>query len=256
MKKITFALVTLLLSTSCTAQKTELNSEPWLLELSTSDIGTVRTVMYFDFEDSTYTAYTRKNADRTILGFWTSSLGRIFTKDFKNGSLLHIVKGKHHIQNDSTVLSGIFTSAMGNYYFNGTIINNELKARLTNKSKELRGTIKGHSNVPELPLDNYKTIYKEAFSLTSKRIFDRTILESKEWNKFDRKMQSVSSEVQDDLEIVFAFFYYGGKLPFSHFALMKIPESDTTDINTNYTPLHMGIHEIISIPLCKLLTNL
>ena len=32
--------------------------------------------------------------------------------------------------------------------------------------------------------------------------------------------------MQDDLEMVFAFFYYAGKLPFSHFALMRLPPEE------------------------------
>ena len=218
------------------AQETKTDTQQWLLELTTNDIGTVRTIMRFEFQDSAFSAHTRENADRMTLGFWTSSLGRVFTDDFKKGSLLRIVAGKYSVRNDSTILSGIFTSAMGNYYFNGVIVGEKMTANLTNRNNALRGTISGTSNVPELPLENYPAIFNEAADLTAEKIFDPQIVNGKDWKKFSRRMEKVSFDVQDDLEMVFAFFYYSGKLPFSHFALMKIHAPEKDDTSFEYKP--------------------
>lgn len=234
--KFLFIAIISLNTISSSAQTTNSDSKQWLLELTTNDIGTVRTVMTFEFQDSTFNAYTRKNADRMILGFWTSSLGRLFTNDFKNGSLLHIVKGKRSIHNDSIVLFGIFASAIGNYYFNGTIVDGKIRAFLTNKNNEIRGTINGSSNVPELPLENYSAIFNQAVDITAHKIFDPQILDHRKWKKFNKKMEKVSSKVMDDLEMIFAFFYYGGQLPFSHFALMKIPKPELSSSSSEYEP--------------------
>jgi C-terminal processing protease CtpA/Prc len=48
-------------------------------------------------------------------------------------------------------------------------------------------------------------------------------------------MTKVSAKVQDDMEMVFAFFYYSGKSPISHFMLFKSPEqeNDTTISDNN-----------------------
>src|SRR5436190_21080308 len=127
MNKIIFSALLLVLFTGAQDCKTNPGKQnpcegKWYVELNSNDVGLVRTFMNFEFEDSTFIAFTRKNADRDILGYWTSSLGRLFTKDFKNGSLLNVTHGKARSQGDTMILSGILQSAMGNYYFNGKMI--------------------------------------------------------------------------------------------------------------------------------------
>jgi hypothetical protein len=205
-------------------------SEQWTIELTSSDLGVVRTILQFDFQDSTFSAQSLTNADQRVLGYPTSRLGRIFTDDFKNGALLHIVNGHHYTVKDSLILKGIFKSAIGNRYFNGVIVNNRLWAELTDKSGRNTATIVGFSKLPELPFEDYSSIYDSAVGVVKSKIYDPSILSSKEWKKFDNKMTKVSTRVRDDVEFVFAFFYYSGKLPFSHFYMFKLPpDSDTSE---------------------------
>ena len=78
----------------------------WLLQLSSNDVGTVRMVMRFNATDSTFSAATRPNADRDILGSWKSFLARTFTSDFKNGCLMRVGNGKITNRTDSLFLRG------------------------------------------------------------------------------------------------------------------------------------------------------
>lgn len=221
-----FALFTFLLLsiTSCSAQPTIKNEQlegKWFINFAHKDIGQARTFIEFNTNSNTFTAHSRKNADKDILGSWTSLLGRTFTKSLKNGSLLNIEKGIYEVKKDTLHLAGILVTPMGNFNLEGHIVNNELYATLRNNSRGHLGTISGNRNIPNIPLENYQQLFEKAVSLTEEKIFNKEILQSKEWEVFTKKMRKSVPRLQDDLEMVFTFFYRAEKLPFSHFALMK-----------------------------------
>lgn len=219
----------------------------WLMELNSIDIGTVRLVMDFNALDSTFEARTRKGADREILGFWTSSLGRLLTKNFKNGSLLRIVHGKIRQAQDTLFLTGIFTSPIGNYYFNGAVTDQVMTARLTDAIGGNRGTMAATRKTPSIPLEDYGLLFRHAVNTAEAKMYDPDISESRKWKKFTRKMASTTNEVEDDLEMVFAFFHHSRKLPFSHFSLLKFPENTepTAEIDNPQVSLKELPHETV-----------
>lgn len=209
--------------TSCSAQ-TKNNEQlegKWYINFVHKDIGQARTVIEFNTDSNSFTAHSRKSADKDILGSWTSFLGRTFTKSLKSGSLLNIEKGIYEVKNDTLHLAGILVTPMGNFNLEGHIVNNELYTTLRNKSRGHLGTISGNRNIPNLPLENYKQLFENAVSHTETKIFNKEILQSKEWKTFTKEMRISVPKLQDDLEMVFAFFYRTEKLPFSHFALLK-----------------------------------
>jgi hypothetical protein len=206
-------------------------SGQWLLEINSNDIGQAKTFMAFEADSAQFLAYTRKGVDREIMGFATSTLARWFTNSFEGGSLLRIVNGKIRYSGDSTILSGIFTSSIGNYYFNGFILKGQLNARLTDGKSNPRGTIRGSKNTDADPLEDYPTITAKALEIAKQKLYSPDIAESNTWRKFESKMTESVRKAHDDLELIFPFFYYGRKLGFSHFALMKIAD-DTTASQT------------------------
>ncbi len=218
------AFISLLSFASCSAQSSIKNEQlqgKWYVNFVHRDIGQARTIIEFNTNSNNFTAHSRKNADKDILGNWTSFLARIFTNSLKNGSLLNIEKGIYEVKNDTLHLAGILVTPMGNFNLEGHIVNNKLYATLRNKSRGYLGTISGNRNIPNLPLENYKQLFENAVSLTETKIFNKEILQSKEWKAFTNEMRVSVPKLQDDLEMVFAFFYRAEKLPFSHFALMK-----------------------------------
>jgi hypothetical protein len=198
----------------------------WLLELKHNDIGTVRTIMQFNIGPQAFEAHTREHADKKILGGWTAFLGRTFTKNFKHGSLLRIINGKTSAAGDTLKLDGIFTSPIGNYYFRGFTIGNVMEARLLDGSLQQVGTMKGNPYPAGQPLEDYAALTEKALALTAEKIYNRQVLLGSDYKKFTKRIEKVSLKVQDDLEMVFAFFYYAGKLPVTHYALMKIPAAE------------------------------
>lgn len=226
----------LLISSIGSAQNTKLQGS-WLIELQHKDIGMARMLMRVDTAGSTFTAYTRRHADKALLGGFTALLGRMFTKNFKQGVLLRVVNGKTRMENDTLKLSGIFTSPMGNYYFDGHIEGDSLIAVLSNKARNKIGLMRGTQKSLPAPLENYPALFEKALALTTEKIYSKDLLEERSWKKFVRKGKKVSARVQDDLEMVFAFFYYAGKLPVSHYALMKLPpqeKSSGAQVNEKY----------------------
>lgn len=210
--------------TSCSAQSTIKNGQlegKWYVNFMHKDIGEARTIIEFTTHSNTFTAQSRKNADKDILGSWTSFLGRTFTKSLKNGSLLNIEEGIYEVKGDTLHLAGILVTPMGSFNLVGHVVNKELYATLRNKRRGHLGEISGNRNIPNVPLENYKQLFENAVSLTESKIFNKEILHSKEWKLFTKEMRKTVPKLQDDLEMVFAFFYRAEKLPFSHFALMK-----------------------------------
>jgi len=202
----------------------------WLVKLNSDDIGTVNTVIEFETDESSFKAWTRKGADRDILGFWKSTFARIFTDDFKNGSLIRLTDGTISKNEDTLALSGIFRSAIGSYYFNGQIFDGQLTATLENSKKETKGTITGKKN-PEIsyPIDNYPEIISEALDTIKSRIYNRAELETEEWNDFEKSVVNKSKKFKDDVELVFAFYHFASKLPFSHFNLIRVEKATTQE---------------------------
>jgi hypothetical protein len=217
---IAFAVI-ILTAQGCHTQNTK-NSAfngKWAITFNTSDIGQVRSVMIFEFEDSTFVAYTRKGADRNILGFWKSTLGRLFTNNFKHGALINITNGKVKSRADTLLLSGIFRSAMGSYYFKGTLCRGALNVNLTDSKKEIKGTLDGSRVIPAM--SDYPGLIAKALAITKSNIYNKSVLNTPAWASFEKDITRVAAGMQDDIEMEFAFFYYAAKLPFSHYALLR-----------------------------------
>ena len=183
--------------------------------------------MNFEISGDSFTAYSRKNASKDILGAGISSLARALSKNFKNGILLRIIEGTSKIEHDTLKLFGTLASAIGELgHFNGYIIENELHATITNKTGEQIGMMKGTKSTFTSPLEDYSDLFKASVRLTEDKIFNKNVLQTKKWKKFEKKMTKVSAKVQDDIEMLFAFLYYANKSPISHYLLFKSPEQE------------------------------
>ncbi len=229
MKFISISVLFLFLAITGEKDRAALNSYPevdgyWNVQLRSNDIGTVNTILEFETSsDGSFKGWTRKSADRDILGFWKSTLARIFTSDFKNGSLIRITDGTIESNEDALILSGIFRSAMGNYYFNGEIIDNQMQVELKDGNFSKTGALFGEKvENRNFPLNDYQSIVSKAIDETKKRIYNREVLETRDWESFEKDLTGKAGKFQDDIDLVFAFFYFARELPFSHYALTRM----------------------------------
>lgn len=227
MKKMLVLAFTIICLSSAKGQiNPETLEGQWFVRFNSKDIGTVHTLMSFEAETGTFHAYSRRNADRDILGWWASTLARTFTDNFKNGSLLRIEDGISQQEGDTLFLAAIFKSALGDYYFNGFRFRDTIHAKLRNGAKEKRGSIIAWRSDTELPLEDYPRIFEAELDTVRSHIYDAAIVETADWKKFEQDMRAASAEATDDIEMVFAHYYFAGKLPVSHFFLTK--ESDVS----------------------------
>lgn len=220
-----FWMLTLSCFVPCAAQNRTLEGK-WLVHLSHTDIGLARTILQFQVKDSSFTAHTRKNADRDILGGWTSFLGRAFTKGMKNGSLVRIENGILLEQGDTLHLAGILVTPMGRFNIEGFVSNDRLTAGIKSKTRGRLGELTGIREIPRLPMEDYAALFDISAGFTEQKIYNRRVLQTKEWNNFVNDMRQITPKLQDDLEMIVAFFYKARKLPFSHFALMKFQQTE------------------------------
>ena len=197
-------------------------SGSWLITLTSNDVGVVNMPIRLKAKGTSFEAWSRRNADRPVLGFWKSTLARAFTKSFKKGSLIRVTNGTTTRRGDTTFLSGIFRSAMGSYYFEGYASGDQLRAQLKNSKKTIVGSMTGKKfSQVQSPLEDYPAIVADALSTAKDKIYNRRETETESWKTFEKKITRKSKKFKDDLDLVFAFFYYSSKLPFSHFALTR-----------------------------------
>ncbi len=207
------------------------STEKYLLVFTHKDIGQANMVLEINIKDSTFEAYTRQNADVDILGSFKAKIARKMT-NFKEGSLLRIDKGIVKYKKDSLLLSGVFISSIGNYYFNGHIVNKILEAKLRVKNGSMAGSLSGSVLNKSLPLENYPEIVEKAINISNQKFYNKSITENSSWKSLEEGLREVSPKVQDDLEMIFAFYYFSDKLKTSHFALLKTV-AEPNKIKTN-----------------------
>jgi hypothetical protein len=213
---------------TCSAQNNASNTNldgEWYISLHTKAIGSANFLMNFEVKENTFTALSRKNADKNILGYKTAVLGRLFTQNFKKGSLLRIENGNFERSNNTLHIKGELISTLGKFKVNGTVENDQLQSVLTNSMGQEIGWMQGNRNIPNSPLNNYKRLLNEVFLTTEKNIYNRAILKNKAWRRFKSKMNSSVTKFEDDLDMIFSFYYHSRELPFSHFTLSKTLDS-------------------------------
>lgn len=215
----------------------------WFVEFTHKDIGKARTIIQFNPGDSTFSAHTRKNADKDIIGVWKSLLAKTFTDNFKNGSLLTIDRGKYRAVSDTVFLAGILSSPIGKYNVIGFVVSDQMHLEIRTKSTRNIGSIIGSKELPSLPMEKYDEVFEKAATLTNEKIYNPKVLSSKDWKRFSKDMKKITPTLQDDLEMIFAFYYKSRKLPFSHYALMKPLKTSLKDTDKNGKTAHLLLEE-------------
>ncbi len=117
----------------------------------------------------------------------------------------------------------------GNYYnlfikkkCKGFIHNDSLRITLINKNNSTI-QLKGYKVEQETPFRNYQKVLHKIFQITEENIYNPEILKLKEWENFKKKLNNISSNINDDLEFQIAFGAYARQLPFSHYYFYKSP---------------------------------
>lgn len=209
----------------------------YLVNLSLPDIGVVTTTLEFETEGNTFKSYSRKDADKLLLGNVKAPLVRKMS-NFKNGSLIRVEKGEFTKALDTIKLKGVLVSSMGNYNFIGYILNDSIDINLSKRNLVTYGRVVGNRKDVKLPLKDYPKLFANAMEITKEKIYRKSLLDESKWKNFVSSMNDILPEIQDDLEMVSTFYYFSEKLNTSHFAFLKSIENNSEIIEKRkYTTL-------------------
>ncbi len=228
MKKL-FIYLNILFSFVINAQNSKIDGK-WLVDFTHPDIGVVKTILEFETKEKTFYAFSRKDADKLLLGKLKAPMIRGMS-NFKNGSLIRVEKGEFTEVIDTIKLKGIIVTSMGNYNFIGTIYNDKLNVNISKSNLKTFGTIIGTRAKITLPLEDYGKLFNKAIEISKEKIYKKSLFDEKKWKNFISNMNEILPEIQDDLEMVSAFYYFGNKLETSHFALLKSENNENEALN-------------------------
>ncbi len=216
------------LSTGCSASTSRtLQPSPddplsgqWLMEINSNDIGYVRTVMTIERSGERFEGESRRGAANDILGWWELLMAKLFTDYFEHGAILHLKNGRMVPAPHGFNLEATLISALGPLKLQGTLDSGKLSGVLTRKGS-IQGRFIGVRTTPTLPLDNYPAIVERALLLTEEKIYNKRVVQEKQWSSFKADLLELATQSQDDLDLIFGFFHYGDDLPFSHYNLYR-----------------------------------
>ena len=162
------------------------------------------------------------NADVRIMG-GKARLGRLLGKSPKKGIIITI---KGIVENDS-IFGDTKIPMFGKLKFKGIVKNELLSGEFINNDSISIGTISGiHSTEDRI---NYDYLYPKVVKTIQENIYSKEVLKTKEWKKFNEKIQDLFSKSHDDIELFLGFNILAQQLPFSHLNLYITEENAEYD---------------------------
>lgn len=227
-KLITGILLLFLWSNTLYAKQYSSNVPPdeqWVCQITfANNMGPFDVILYFTFEDSTrFTAHSSPNADKRIFGSMKATLGRWMKKSPKKGIFMSVT--------DGTIIKGQGTDSLLGIIHIPMIGSMDLKAVKTNDTimgvlcdeAEVLGSLNGTKS-PKGFRQDYQKINERIIDTLAANIYNPDLLQTKQWKRFDKKLDKVSRRAVDDLEYFFGFGLHSQKLPFSHLNLFLFAE--------------------------------
>lgn len=210
-------------------------SGKWMMEADITDLGKIHILLDFEQKsDTSFYASSRPEALKNIIG----GIKYLFAKrqlKFKNGALVHIYSGR--INGDS--LRGVITTPMTNLYFAARLEDGQMNGALfgTDKSEHYYNFTAKRAEQNCLDYD-YGALVVDIKSTFREHIYDPRLMQKRRWRKFFRKLDALSSNICDDIEMLTYFSFSAGNLKMSHINLLKTnPWEDLKTADTaQYSP--------------------
>lgn len=164
-----------------------------------------------------FTITSPKNADIRIMG-GKARLGRILGKSPKKGTMITI-KGN---QKKDSLFGNTNIPMFGKLKFKGIVNNGILSGELLDNDGTSAGKL--HGVISTENKINYAPLYPKLIKTIQDNIYSKDVLQTKEWKKFERKIENLCNEAHDDVELYFGFNMLAQKLPFTHLTLLITQE--------------------------------
>lgn len=160
-----------------------------------------------------FTITSPKNADVRMFGWTKAKLARLIGKSPKKGIIIAI-NGKQKLD---SLFGETKIPLFGELKFKGVVKNGELSGEFIDTNSESLGSLHG-VNSDESSFD-YKTHYTLLLKTVHDNIYSKSVLQTKDWNKFQIKNKKLFSTARDDIEVFLGFNMLAQKLPFTHMFL-------------------------------------
>ncbi|MBL7951240.1 MAG: hypothetical protein JNM62_05925 [Flavobacteriales bacterium] len=224
----------LLLSLFALPQSDIPQNERWQCQLMFgTEFGPVDTYLDLAWSDAAhFTAKSPKNADKRVFGTMKSKLARMMKKLPKKGKLLTVTDGTIQQANGTdSVFATLSMPMLGNSDIKGVMLDGRINGGLF-KNGERTGSI----TITKSGLfqrTDYPGLYGAMRSTIEKNIYDQSLLQTKEWFTFDKKITKIAKHVKDDVEFFFGFSVLSQGLPFSHLNLLLMEETPSLVADPN-----------------------
>jgi hypothetical protein len=175
-----------------------------------------------------FTITSPNNADVRIMG-GKAKLGRITGKSPKKGIIVKINAN----QKGDSLYGETKIPMFGKLKFKGVIKNEVLIGEFFSKDETSIGTLH-RINSTEDRID-YSYLYPLMLKTIQDNIYSKDALKTKEWKKFQKKIEKLCNNAHDDIELFLGFNILVQKLPFTHLSLFitedKIDLDETKSSN-------------------------
>lgn len=197
----------------------------WNVTLRHLELGEMRTSLDFRFSnDSDFKASSHQKAVKNLVGGFKAGSAKLFSKKtmLRSGAFVNLTAGKASLADGKILLSGLLDLVVTPaFQCQGVVEGGRLTIPLLNAKGKTIGVIEGVRADNRGPMDDYSAIVTDLLAAYEARIYDRKVLKTKAWKKFERNMKNTGEQAVDDLDLVFGFFTHAKKLPFTHKSLFR-----------------------------------
>ena len=213
-------------SLSVHAQKdnsTNLLEGKWNVVFPETNLGEYRINLIFETKSNTFNAFTRKNVLNDLFGSFKSIFIKKVIKSVSDGSLVKITNGVTYLKNDTLFIKGSYNDVLNQSGdIEGYLYNSKMSGTIYSKIDHSEiGTFFSYKEI--INKTDYSRVMSGIIDTTNKYIYDKSILNHKNWKSYKHKL-SKPIQIEDDLELLI-FHYFSTrinkKFPFSHFNLIR-----------------------------------
>ena len=196
-------------------------------------------------KDNYFIGTSAANAHKRIVGGIKASFAKSMFQS--EGSLIEL----DSINVSNGQITGFLILEKKKYFLQGTQNDNTIRANLVGKSSgktygKLEATIVSQLEKPK----NYSRLWEDIKLLTERYIYNKSVLQTKEWINFTKEMTSFAKIAEDDAEFAYGFFLKAKELPFTHYAI-----AGNKDEATNFATAGYNEPENKLRPSLKVLTS-
>lgn len=167
-----------------------------------------------------FRAHSRPGALREFHGFWRSFFGRLTRSELSRGAWLHLVDGQIH--DDGSLSAKVKSVMLPNALdLQCPQIAAEMDCRIQAKGEAVGAATIRQASGWELPIRDYSALLERIEATAGEHVFHESVLEDEGWLDFTQRLEGDLPRIQDDLDMLVAWYGAIDLLPVSHVFLQR-----------------------------------